>query len=103
MTNTLLTLHDPAAAERYYAEGLWRKDTLYTLLCDHAARRPDDFALRDGARRLTWAALQAMVDAVAADLDDAGLKRRRTDRRHLRRGRRSAEPAPRLHAGGQPG
>src|SRR6266566_9029802 len=75
MTNTLLTLHDPAAAERYYAEGLWRKDTLYTLLCDHAARRPDDFALRDGARRLTWAALQAMVDAVAADLDDAGLKR----------------------------
>src|SRR5207244_9100924 len=75
MTNTLLTLHDPAAAERYYAEGLWRKDTLYTLLCDHAARRPDEFALRDGALRLTWARLKAMVDAVAADLDDAGLKR----------------------------
>ena len=32
MTNTLLTLHDPAAARRYYAEGLWRDDTLYTLL-----------------------------------------------------------------------
>jgi len=75
MTNTLLTLHDPEAAARYYAEGLWRKDTLYTLLCDHAAQRPQDFALRDGARRLTWAALQAMVDAVAADLDAAGLKR----------------------------
>src|SRR6266536_3160550 len=75
MTNTLLTLHDPEAAARYYAEGLWRKDTLYTLLSDHAARRPDDFALRDGARRLTWTALKAMVDAVAADLDAAGLKR----------------------------
>src|SRR5258707_8449349 len=75
MTNTLLTLHDPAAAQRYYAEGLWRRDTLYTLLADHAARRPEAFALRDGARRLTWAALQAMVDAVAADLDEAGLKR----------------------------
>ena len=35
MTNTLLTLHDPEAA-RYYAEGLWRADTLYTLLARHA-------------------------------------------------------------------
>jgi acyl-CoA synthetase len=75
MTNTLLTLHDPEAARRYYAAGLWRADTLYTLLMKHAARRPDDFALRDGTRRLTWSALLAMVDAVAADLDDAGLKR----------------------------
>src|SRR6266851_7900768 len=75
MTNTLLTLHDPAAARGYYAAGLWRADTLYTLLRDHAAQRPDDFALRDGTRRLTWRALLALVDAVAADLDDAGLKR----------------------------
>src|SRR5258706_11756019 len=75
MTNTLLTLHDPEAAARYYAEGVWRQDTLYTLLADHAARRPDAFAVRDGARRLCWAELQAMVDAVAADLDEAGLKR----------------------------
>jgi acyl-CoA synthetase len=75
MTNTLLTLHDPEAARRYYAEGLWRAETLYTLLRDHAARRPDDFALRDGTRRLTWRALLALTDAVAADLDDAGVKR----------------------------
>src|SRR5438876_9936452 len=75
MTNTLLTLHDPAAARRYYADGLWRADTLYTLLREHAARRPDDFALRDGTKRLTWRALLATVDAVAADLDEAGLER----------------------------
>jgi acyl-CoA synthetase len=75
MTNTLLTLHDPEAAARYYAEGLWHQETLYTLLAGHAARRPDDFALRDGTRRLTWAELKAIVDAVAADLDAAGLKR----------------------------
>ena len=75
MTNTLLTLHDPEAARRYYAAGLWRADTLYTLLAKHAAERPDDFALRDGTRRLTWRALLAIVDAVAADLDAAGLKR----------------------------
>jgi len=75
MTNTLLTLHDPDAARRYYAEGTWRGDTLYTLLQQHAARRPEAFALRDGTRRLTWGALIAWVDAVAGDLAAAGLKR----------------------------
>jgi len=75
MTNTLLTLHDPAAARRYYAEGLWREETLYTHLAHHAARRPDAFALRDSRKRLTWSELKAIVDAVAADLDAAGLKR----------------------------
>src|SRR5579864_8755941 len=75
MTNTLLTLHDPEAARRYYDTGLWRADTLYTLLSEHAARRPDDFALRDGTTRLTWRALLALTDAVAADLDAAGVRR----------------------------
>jgi acyl-CoA synthetase len=75
MTNTLLTLHDPAEARRYYEAGLWRRETLYSLLCAHAARRPNDFALRDGRQRLTWRALLAMVDAVAADLDAGGVKR----------------------------
>jgi hypothetical protein len=45
MTNTLLTLHNPETARRYYAEGLWRADRLYTLLCEHAAR------WADGSRR----------------------------------------------------
>ena len=75
MTNTLLTLHDPELARRYYEQGLWRRDTLYSLLTHHAERRPDAFAVRDGARRLTWRKLLAMVDAVAADLHEAGLKR----------------------------
>ncbi len=75
MTNTLLTLHDPAAARRYYAAGLWREDTLYTLLAQHAEERPGAPALRDANRRLTWRKLLASVDAVAADLDAAGLKR----------------------------
>ena len=75
MTNTLLTLHDPAAARRYYAEGLWRDDTLYTLLARHAGERPDAPALRDADRRLSWHELLSAVDAVAADLHAAGLKR----------------------------
>src|SRR5947208_4988223 len=75
MTNTILALQAPGVAGHYYAAGLWREDTLYTLLARHAARRPAAFALRDGRRRLTWAELQTIVDAVAADLDRAGLKR----------------------------
>src|SRR5581483_7905464 len=38
-------------------------------------QRPQAFALRDGSRRLTWQDLHAAVEAVAADLDAAGLKR----------------------------
>jgi len=75
VTNTLLTLHDPAAARRYYAQGLWRDDTFYALLQKHAGKRPDAYALRDANRRLTWAELLTAVEAVAADLDTAGLKR----------------------------
>src|SRR4051812_16267840 len=75
MIGTLLTLHDPAAASRYYAQGLWRNETLYALLARHAAERPDDFALHDGLRRLTWRELRDAADTVAADLHTAGLKR----------------------------
>src|SRR5262245_42583748 len=74
MTNTLLTLHDPAAAQRYYADGVWRDDTFYTLLAKHAAARPGDFALRDATRRMTWQEVLRGADAVAADLHGAGLK-----------------------------
>jgi acyl-CoA synthetase len=61
-------------ARRYYAEGSWRDDTLYTLLRRHARERPDAHALRDSRCRLTWKALLAWVDALAADLHAAGLK-----------------------------
>jgi acyl-CoA synthetase len=73
--NTILTLHDPAAARRHYEEGVWQADTLYALLLHHAGRRPDAFALRDGTRRLAWAELLRWVDAVAADLHAAGVRR----------------------------
>jgi len=68
-----LTLHHPLRARRYYAEGTWRTDTFYSLLAQHAETRPDALALRDGARRLTWRALLAWVDGVAADLRSQGL------------------------------
>jgi len=73
--STILTLHDPQAARAYYAGGLWQQDTLYSLLRRHAVARPQAFALRDAAQRLTWQALLAWVDSVAEDLHRAGLRR----------------------------
>jgi acyl-CoA synthetase len=71
--NRILTLHDPAAARRHYADGVWQRDTLYSLLCQHAESRPDAFAARDATRRLCWAELRQWVDAVAADLAASGM------------------------------
>jgi acyl-CoA synthetase len=70
----LLTLHDPEAARRYYQSGVWTGDTFYTLMAGHAAVRPDAWAARDGARRLTWGQLKRWVDAVAADMAASGLR-----------------------------
>ena len=72
--STILTLHDPQAARAYYAAGLWQEDTLYSLLRRHAKARPQAFALRDAAHRLTWNDLLAWVDCVAEDLHQAGLR-----------------------------
>jgi len=71
--NTLLTLHDPATARRYYEDGVWTSDTFYSLVVDNAARNPDGFALRDAHRRLTWSEVLAWTDAFAADLHEAGV------------------------------
>jgi acyl-CoA synthetase len=70
----LLTLHDPRSARRYYEAGVWRDDTFYTLIARHAAARPDAFAARDSARRVTWRELVRWVDAVADSLAEAGLR-----------------------------
>ncbi|MEJ8851171.1 class I adenylate-forming enzyme family protein [Variovorax rhizosphaerae] len=70
----LLTLHDPSAARERYLEGVWQTDTMYSLAHRHATERGNAYALRDSARRLTWSALVAWVDAVATDLHQAGLR-----------------------------
>lgn len=68
-----LTLHDPAAARSFYAQGLWTEDTFYTLMARHALQRPDAMALRDGRARLDWQTLKARVDAMADDLYERGI------------------------------
>src|SRR5262245_7321233 len=68
-----LTLHHPAAARRYYAEGRWRQETVYGLLAHHAAERGGAIALVDGRRRLSWAELLQWVDSLGAEFRTRGL------------------------------
>src|SRR5216684_5833526 len=71
--NTMLTLQDIARARHFYERGYWRSDTLYTLLRALAETTPDRFALRDTNARLTFRAALEWVDAIAQELDDAGI------------------------------
>jgi acyl-CoA synthetase len=68
-----LTLHEPAKAKRYHAQGTWRDETLYALLTKHARERGDAIAARDGTRRVTWAQMLAWADHIAASLADTGV------------------------------
>ncbi len=68
-----LTLHHPAAAARYYEQGLWCPETFYALAARHAQGRPDAIAVQDGRRALSWRELVRWVDGVAADLRTYGL------------------------------
>lgn len=73
MSGKFLTLHDPATAQAYYQDGLWRAETFYDLLAANAEAHPDAVALRDGRHTLTWRQIVRWVDGVASALDDAGL------------------------------
>ena len=70
----LLTLHDPLIARENYLSGIWQTDTLYSLARRHATERGSAYAVRDSAKRLTWSALLAWSDALAAHLHDSGLR-----------------------------
>lgn len=74
MRSTLMTLHDPALAREFYAQGLWQDVTLYGMARRHAQARPNDFAARDRRLRLTWLQLVQWADALAGDLHAAGLR-----------------------------
>ena len=69
----LLTLHNPAAARRYYEAGLWRPETFCDLLERHASERPNAFAIRDSERRLTWAEFKELVERISGHLAAAGV------------------------------
>jgi len=74
MTNTILTLLSADLIKHYYAAGFWRDDTIYSLMCAHARRTPQKFAVRDRSRRTSYGDLVAAADALAADLAARGVK-----------------------------
>jgi acyl-CoA synthetase len=71
---TLLSLLSPRDAQRYYEQGVWRRETFYSLLSHHAADRPHGYALRDARLRLTWSELLTWVDTVAERLHLDGVR-----------------------------
>lgn len=73
MASTVLSLLNGKLLREYYAQGLWRNETIYTIAAAHAARTPDRAALRDRYRRVTWAGLVSAADALASDLAARGL------------------------------
>ncbi|MEJ2123163.1 MAG: class I adenylate-forming enzyme family protein, partial [Alphaproteobacteria bacterium] len=68
-----LTLHHPSSAREYYAQGLWREESLYALLARHASYRPSALAARDGKRELTWHQLFDWVEGVSSALAELGV------------------------------
>jgi len=73
--SALLTLHNPRAARDFYARGIWKDDTFYTLTARNAERNPLGYAARDKRRRLTWPELVREVDRVSGVLHGMGLRR----------------------------
>src|SRR5690625_4807481 len=74
MSTPLLTLHHPGRAQRYYAAGHWRDETIYTAVRARAARRPDSYAIRQRDRDLTYREVIDEADQLADHFHRLGLR-----------------------------
>ena len=61
--------------DEYTARGYWDERSIADILKKNAERFPEKEALVDSERRLTWAELDRVTDAVAVGLLDRGMKR----------------------------
>src|SRR5260370_374803 len=74
MTGRLLTLLNAPDLAAYTAAGYWGEETLYGIAARHALMTPEAFAVRDRHRRLTYRALVAAADRLAAHLAGHGVR-----------------------------
>lgn len=74
MTGPLLNLLNAPQLAAYTAAGWWGDETIYRLAARHAGATPAAFAVRDRHRRLTYPALVAAADRLAASLAGHGLR-----------------------------
>lgn len=74
MANKILTLLDADLLRLNYDLGLWQNDTIYALAKRNAELRPQDFAIRDHHRRLSYAQLLQLADGLAHRLAAGGVQ-----------------------------
>ena len=74
MTTPMLTLLNAARLAEHRGDGFWRDETLYQLAAAHVRATPSSIAVRDRFRSLTWSALVAAADRLAADLHRRGVR-----------------------------
>jgi acyl-CoA synthetase len=74
LINTVLTLLSAERMAAFYEAGFWRDETIYMAARRHAQAAPRAYAMRDRARRLTYAELIDAADRLAADLHAAGVR-----------------------------
>ncbi|MFM0258134.1 class I adenylate-forming enzyme family protein [Paraburkholderia sediminicola] len=70
----MLTTLSADQVEYFYATGHWREETIYDYARQNAQARPGSYAIRDKVRRLTYAELVGLADALAAKLEQAGVR-----------------------------
>lgn len=73
MRSRILSLRDPAEAERFHAAGLWGEHSSYELFRAWAWRAPDRVAVVERDRTFTYSEVLDAVDRVATDLRGRGL------------------------------
>jgi acyl-CoA synthetase len=64
----------PATIAAYTASGVWGDETIYRIVLRQARARPQAWAVRDRRRRLSYEALVAAADRLAAHLAGHGLQ-----------------------------
>jgi acyl-CoA synthetase (AMP-forming)/AMP-acid ligase II len=69
------TAYSAEIAEKYHRRGYWGDTSVGEYLVQHAQERPDDTAVIDDSRSVTWKELRELADGVAAGLQDLGIER----------------------------
>jgi acyl-CoA synthetase (AMP-forming)/AMP-acid ligase II len=72
--STILSRMSADLLAEYYRSGCWKDESLYDVLCRHAQNSPDNFAVRDRLRRISFRDLLRLVDRVAAVLKARGVR-----------------------------
>ncbi len=74
MKNTILTNLSAGQLDELYRAGHWRDDTIYMLARQWAGQTPQAIAVRDSRRAVSYQALVAAADRLAARLQARGVR-----------------------------